>query len=137
MGMCSRGRAQLLARFSPPVTTTSWLQVGYGLSACNTQHRDTMDPLLLLLSLAVTRDGAARDALVQSKQRRYSAPHCSEALLARSYTLPPRWPWGAFHLVMEFTPNTCDFYAEGATSFCSGMAALNPPPADPETQRAM
>ena len=83
--------------------------------------------VLLVLSSAVRRDGTARDALVQSKQRRYSAPHCSEALLARSYTLPPRWPWGAFHLVMEFTPNTCDFYAEGATSFCSGMAALNPP----------
>ena len=92
--------------------------------------------VLLVLSSAVRRDGTARDALVQSKQRRYSAPHCSEALLARSYTLPPRWPWGAFHLVMEFTPNTCDFYAEGATSFCSGMAALNPPSGgsgDPES----
>ena len=92
--------------------------------------------IVLLLSSAVRRDGTARDALVQSKQRRYSAPHCSEALLARSYTLPPRWPWGAFHLVMEFTPNTCDLYAEGATSFCSGMAALNPPSGgsgDPES----
>lgn len=93
--------------------------------------------VLLLSSAAVWREGTpARDALVQSKQRRYSAPHCSEALLARSYTLPPRWPWGAFHLVMEFTPNTCDFYSVGAISFCSGMTALNPPSGgsgDPES----
>ena len=92
----------------------------------------------LLSSSASTQGGNAktRKALVQSKQRRYSAPHCSEELLARSYTLPPRWPWPAFHLVMEFTANTCDLYSSGATSFCSGMAALNPPSGgsgDPES----
>ena len=74
---------------------------------------------------------------MQCKQRRYAAPHCSEALLARSYTLPPRWPWGAFHLVMEFRANTCDLYTRGvASSFCCGMSALNSPSGgsgDPES----
>ena len=89
-----------------------------------------------------------RERRVQSLFRERGTRSCSVSsddtrpLTARkrcshgSYTLPPRWPWGAFHLVMEFDANTCDLYSGGATSFCCGMAALNSPSGgsgDPES----
>ena len=42
-------------------------------------------------------------------------------LLARSYTLRPRWPFDAFRLVMEFASGTCDLYRKprpGSPTFC-------------------
>ena len=36
-------------------------------------------------------------------------------LYARSYTLPPRWPFPAIHLVMEVEPGSCDLYHKPGT----------------------
>ena len=35
----------------------------------------------------------------------------TKELLARSYLLPPHWPFGAVPLVMEFEPDACDLYS--------------------------
>ena len=49
-----------------------------------------------------------------------AAPVCSGSeLLNLSYTLPRRWPFTPFHLVMETTAGTCDLYK--ASSFCCAI----------------
>ena len=68
--------------------------------------------------------------------QRAGAPSCSDELISRSYTLPPRWPFGAFHLVMEFTPGTCDLYSRRASYFCCTLGSVRSnidPPGDPES----
>ncbi|EOD11053.1 hypothetical protein EMIHUDRAFT_104836 [Emiliania huxleyi CCMP1516] len=58
----------------------------------------------------------------QQQHARHKAPHCSEALLERAYTLPPRWPIDAFHLIMELgTPGSCDLYAHRSRGFCCDL----------------
>ena len=54
-------------------------------------------------------------------QRSSSIPSCGAPdLLARSYPVRARWPFEAFHLIMEFAPGQCDFYSGHATvkPFC-------------------
>jgi FkbM family methyltransferase len=59
----------------------------------------------------------------QSVADRLNARWCGDAAqLARSYTLQPRWPFDAWHLVMETVPGTCDLYAYRARTFCCRLA---------------
>ena len=55
-----------------------------------------------------------------------TAPHLERRdvppeLLQRAYTFPPRWPFDAFHLVMEFSRGTCDLYARRVSFYCCSM----------------
>ena len=56
--------------------------------------------------------------------REHHPPACGEpSLLNRSYTLEPRWPFDAWHLVMELeTPGSCDLYSTHARFFCCAVA---------------
>jgi SAM-dependent methyltransferase len=59
---------------------------------------------------------------MECQHARHKAPHCSTALLQRAYTLPPRWPIDAFHLIMELgTPGSCDLYAHKSRGFCCDL----------------
>ena len=53
-----------------------------------------------------------------------SPSYCgAPSLLARSYPIPPRWPFPRnVRLVMETVPSTCDFYANNP-KFCGQFAA--------------
>ena len=48
------------------------------------------------------------------------------SLRERAYTLAGAWPFNPFHLVMEFTPGTCDLYPpatrNGSRSVCCDVA---------------
>ena len=60
--------------------------------------------------------------MAECQLARHKVPHCSDALLQRAYTLPPRWPIDAFHLVMELgTPGSCDLYAHRSRGFCCDL----------------
>ena len=60
-----------------------------------------------------------RQSKCQSTAHRFNARWCGDAeLLARSYTLQPRWPFDPWHLIMETQPGTCDLYARRASHFC-------------------
>ena len=63
------------------------------------------------------------DTMLACQPQHRPATSCgSEDLLARSYTLPPEWPFGAFHLVMETAPGTCDLYGHRTRHFCCELA---------------
>ena len=46
------------------------------------------------------------------------ASPCVSALLDRAYTIASRWPFPPFHLVMEDSPGTCDFYPDDPRVCC-------------------
>lgn len=65
----------------------------------------------------------------QGREHRLGIPNCGGAsTFARSYTLQPRWPFDAWHLVMEMEPGTCDLYNRKVRSFCCKLANENKEP---------
>ena len=55
--------------------------------------------------------GIAKSQACQSANRAAALATCGPpSLLNRSYTLRARWPFDAFHLVMETEAGTCNLY---------------------------